>query len=153
MRTVATALESYQIDWRVYPWAAEIESLHLPALPPAESFELFLPAILTSPVSYLTQLPPDAFRNESDEGSDQDILAPFHYTETETDQRLGDPNLLLEVSGFLFGSPRGGRYFMLSHGPDADHDEPEVGLAVYSPTNGSKSNGDIYFFGPSGGFN
>ena len=33
IRTTAVALESYQTDWRTYPWASELDSLMFPAFP------------------------------------------------------------------------------------------------------------------------
>ena len=166
MRSVATALEAYQTGWRKYPWGAEFPNLGFPAFPPAEPFDLHLPAILTTPVAFLSQLPPDSFNNLFHEGSDLgDISVPFHYSEEETNERLGEPDLFLELTEFLFFQRRNVKYFILSHGPDGDHDEPgdqhepashdgeeEGGPAIYSPTNGTKSNGDIYYFGPGFGF-
>ena len=35
LRTAATALEAYQVDWRAYPWAAELDNLLAPAFPPS----------------------------------------------------------------------------------------------------------------------
>ena len=154
IRTVATALESYQIDWREYPWAAEYPDLDVPAFPPAEPIELHLPTVLTSPVAYMAELPADAFNNLSADGSDLELAVPYHYTEEETDERLGEPELVAELTVALFNRIRSARYFMLSHGPDNDHDEFEAGgeTAIFSPTNGTKSNGDIFYFGPGIGF-
>jgi hypothetical protein len=42
-----------------------------------------------------------------------------------------------------------------SHGPDLDHDdfESDQGFPTqYDPTNGTISDGDIFYFGPSRGF-
>lgn len=170
LRTTATALEAYQTDWRDYPWAAELDSLSFPALPPAEPAELHLATILTSPVTYLSELPNDTFSNLFAEGADKDRLVPFHYTEEKTNLRLGDPILLLELTEVVYGHPRSARYVILSHGPDGDHDEfghhdhlssggsepeheEEPGPASYAPTNGTRSSGDIYYFGPGIGFN
>jgi hypothetical protein len=56
------------------------------------------------------------------------------------------------------------RYILLSFGPDQDHDmdTPHVSApsgphdhgsgAMYDPTNGTISSGDIYYFGPGVGF-
>ncbi len=173
IRTVATALEAYQTDWRDYPWGAELESLSFPALPPAEPAELHLATILTSPIPYLSELPNDSFSNLFAEGSDQGRMVPFNYTEEKTNLRLGDPILLAELTLAVYGSVRSARYVVLSHGPDGDHDEfgdhdheeaaptsdeeeahdHESTPANYAPTNGTKSSGDIYYFGPGIGYN
>lgn len=42
-----------------------------------------------------------------------------------------------------------------SHGPDREHDDfesPEGFPTQYDPTNGTVSNGDIFYFGPGTGF-
>lgn len=42
-----------------------------------------------------------------------------------------------------------------SHGPDGDHDDffSDQGYpTAYDPTNGTKSDGDIFYFGPGRGF-
>ncbi len=168
IRTTATALEVYQTDWREYPWASELDSLHFPALPPAEPAELHLGTVLSSPIAYLSELPNDTFSNLFAEGSDRSRIVPFHYTEAKTNLRLGDPILLAELTEAIYGSPRSARFVVLSHGPDGDHDEfgehdhgggsgdplkPESFPAYYAPTNGTKSSGDIYYFGPGIGFN
>ena len=168
MRTTAVALESYQTDWRSYPWAAELDNLNIPAFPPADPAELHLSSILTSPVAYLPELPNDTFSNLFAEGEDKNRIVPFHYTEEKTNLRLGDPILLWELTEAVYGFPRSARFVLVSHGPDGDHDEfgdhrhggsgpgtsaPSSFPAIYAPTNGSKSSGDIYYFGPGIGFN
>ncbi|MCA9410573.1 MAG: prepilin-type N-terminal cleavage/methylation domain-containing protein [Candidatus Omnitrophica bacterium] len=168
IRTAGIALEAYQTDWSQYPWGAELESLTFPAMPPSEPAELHLGTVLTSPVPYLQELPNDTFSNLFAEGADQGLMVPFHYTEEQTNLRLGDPALLLELTGVLYGFPRRAPYVVLSHGPDGDHDEfgdhhhgggepaseeTESFPAIYAPTNGSKSSGDIYYFGPGIAFN
>ena len=83
----------------------------------------------------------------------------------------GDPIRLMELTEAVYGFPRSARFVVLSHGPDGDHDEfgeHDHGLASeehehgeenesiparYAPTNGTKSSGDIYYFGPGIAFN
>ncbi|NUN96104.1 MAG: prepilin-type N-terminal cleavage/methylation domain-containing protein [Candidatus Omnitrophica bacterium] len=160
MKSTATALEAYAVDWRGrYPWGAALENLSNPMLPPEEGFEAHLPAILTTPIAYMTELLPDPFTNLVVEGSDRELLAPFHYNEEKTLEALGEPAFLPALSLALYGQLRSGKYYIFSHGPDGDHDESldrsEAGKETcrYSPTNGTKSNGDIYYFGPGVGFN
>jgi len=153
MRSTATALEAYQTDWRKYPWPAEFPALSVPPVPPTDPFELHLSSILTSPVAYMGTLPVDPFDNLFASGSDQTLPVPFHYTEQETNDRLGAPLLMDDLTVAVFSQRRTALYFILSHGPDSDHDEDITNLAQYSPTNGTKSNGDIYYFGPGIGFN
>jgi prepilin-type N-terminal cleavage/methylation domain-containing protein len=161
MRSTAVALESYAVDWRgKYPWAAALEDLSLPAQPPAEVFECFLPALLTTPNKYLTTLFPDPFTAYIQGGSHQELPAPFHYNEEETCKRLGEPLFINLLTFHVYeGQVRSAKYYLFSHGPDGDHDEsldgtePGFETKRYSPTNGTKSNGDIYYFGPGVGLN
>lgn len=160
MKSTATALEAYSVDWRGrYPWGAALEDLSAPMLPPEEGFEAHLPAILTTPIAYMTELLPDPFTNLVVEGSDHELPAPFHYNEEKTLEALGEPTFLAALSFALYGQVRSGRYYMFSHGPDGDHDESldqseeDKETRRYSPTNGTKSNGDLYYFGPGIGFN
>jgi len=156
MRSVATALESYCVDWNHYPFGAEANDLDAPAYPPTEVFECFLPAILTTPVAYITSLPKDVFFNQKG-GHGRNV--PFHYNERATAARLGEPDFLLRLSETLYGAPlASAAWYQFSHGPDSDHDEsldasvPELATALYDPSNGTVSSGDIYMFGPGIGF-
>src|SRR5690606_14105731 len=83
----------------------------------------------------------------------------FHYgTRAYLVELEGDATELNEYAETLFvGSPTSVLYFYLSHGPDTDHDSPELaenplGPALYDPTNGTTSSGDILYFGPGFGF-
>jgi hypothetical protein len=116
----------------------------------------------------LSELPRDPFSNPFGTDVASEALSPFHYSEEETIKRLGDPFLFMEITHVLFSHPRSASYFVLSHGPDFDHDElfehhhpgeeegeeeeEGFGPALYSPTNGTKSSGDIYYWGPGIGF-
>lgn len=151
MKSISSALESYRIDWGKYPWAAEYPELNVPAVPPAEPFELYVSYALTSPVSYMNDFPSDIFNNVFAEGSDLNLKAPYHYTTEEMNLFLGEPYLFLELRNFL-NLQKNINYFLLSHGPDNDHDEfgshshEHGNAAIYNPTNGTTSNGDIYYF-------
>lgn len=158
MRSTATALEAYSVDWRgKYPWAAALDDLSVPIVPPEEAFEGYLSAALTSPVAYMADLPVDPFTNFAIEGdADESVRAPFHYNEQESLTRMNEPALFPLLSIALFGQIRSGVYYIFSHGPDADHDEsldhtePGFETVRYSPTNGTKSSGDIYYWSGAG---
>lgn len=159
MRSMALAIESYTVDWRRNPWAASLLDLDRPALPPLDPFETHLPAVLTTPNKYINELYPDPFTNSFAAGNDIERQAPYHYEEQETVKRLGDPIFIKQLVFVLFGQPRSALYYIFSHGPDNDHDEdlsctdPKVSAYFYSPTNGTNSSGDIYYFGPGIGYN
>lgn len=152
MQSISVSLESYFIDWNQYPWASEFPNINIPATAPIEPFELHLSSILTSPIRYINELPRDIFNNLYTEDSDINLYAPYHYTSNDMNILLGDPELFNELTEFLFFQKKSIKYFLLSHGPDSDHDEfgehshTDGTAALYNPTNGSKSNGDIYYF-------
>jgi len=152
MRSTATALEAYAVDHNTYPWGADSNDLRVPAQPPTDPFECHLPTLLTTPVAYMTSLFQDVFWNQK---AGHGAKAPLHYNESRTIESLGEPNFLPALSTVLLGAPNTAiRWYMFSHGPDCDHDEsldgsvPDLATALYDPTNGTKSNGDIYMFGP-----
>ncbi|MCX7046046.1 MAG: prepilin-type N-terminal cleavage/methylation domain-containing protein [Candidatus Sumerlaeota bacterium] len=156
MRTMATALEAYFVDWNQYPYGADAEDFRAPAMPPTQAFECFLPIVITTPIAYTTRLLPDMFFNQ---GVGHGKNTPFHYNEAETAKRLGADGFVSELTLVLTGSlSTAVRWFMFSHGPDGDHDESldgsvaNLATRLYDPTNGTISNGDIYLFGPGYSF-
>ena len=157
MRTTATAVEAYQADQLKYPWPARVTSLHLPALPPGDPSDFHVPAIVTTPVAYIKALPSETFYNLTEPGPDfgEGNQFPFHYGNHEANVFFGSPNIIPALTFELFGQPRRTDYYLVSHGPDSDRDD-FGGLGgspvFFNPTNGSSSNGDIYFFGAGIGF-
>ena len=125
MRSIATALESYAVDYSHYPHP----------VPSVESWST--PPVLTTPVAYLTSLPHDIFKH------DKDPTFPFYsYEEKDWTEKV------LNRPGYwdLFVFRRGFEWLLSSFGPDLDHDwgfDP-----IYDPTNGTVSNGDIVAVGP-----
>lgn len=156
MRSTATAIEAYSVDYNHYPFGADHDDLSKPAPSGTEAFECFVPSVLTTPIGYISSLMSDVFYNQK---GGHGKNTPFHYNERDTVTRLGEPEFITELTGILYGSPNGAAaYYMFSHGPDSDHDEsldfsdPDLATVLYDPTNGTVSNGDIYYFGPGKGF-
>lgn len=157
MRSTSTALEAYFVDNNHYAFGADHDNITQPAPFGTEAFECFLCSRLTTPIAYISTLMPDTFFFKK--GSGHGKNTPFHYNERETVNRLGEPEFIIELSQLLFGSPKtSAAYYMFSHGPDGDHDEDltqsdiELATVLYDPSNGTISNGDIYYFGPGIGF-
>ncbi len=118
MRTISIALESYMSDYNMYPERSFISYYHKLDC-------------LTSPISYLTEIPHDVFNKK----------APYRY------------------GGAPITGPS--RFILASYGPDLDRDvhflslypginspyindeEGTFPLIIYDPTNGIVSNGDI----------
>jgi len=131
IRSLATALESYRIDFKEYP-PTPMESL-------GDRYRRL--AFLTTPVAYLTALPLEVFASETPE--------PYAYWSAN----LNDAMKFSPFYYFLFDEKkRKGRWAVFSRGPDYDYeaDVEEGGgglLMYYSATNGSSSNGDLMRFG------
>ncbi len=154
MRTIGIALESYRLDWKAYP------SYGFPNYR-VQRHALNGMTWLTSPVAYITSIPEDPFPGDYDlEGREIDG-PPFTYTfdgpELPYSSWLAHPHQVL--------NPKLAAYALYSLGPD--HPNPEVRvdhdstpfcngsgctgtISSYSPTNGTKSKGDIFVYGGEG---
>lgn len=128
MRSVATALESYYVDWSSYPPTSDLDSLTRDGAGGISN--IYALKRLTTPIAYITSVPIDPFAET--EGS------PLLYFEP---QRERDAEL--SGKGFL--------WCIWSVGPDgrsdirskADLTNLETNILAYDPTNGLLSAGDI----------
>ncbi len=152
MRTVATALEAYRVDFNRYPRSQGIDIIEQRMAP------------LTTPVAYMTKIPDDVFGSQDVEfsrwffpTSSNPKYRTFDYLtffELPTGGREHQSiyNVLVNDRGFRFGF----QWYLASKGPDR-----QVGLALgpteaavpYDPTNGTISQGDIIRIGPLGQLN
>lgn len=158
MRTLAVAMESYHVDANRYPIPADHDGEAFAGIPAGltdEWFETRVPVSITTPIAYITSRLSEPFPGQE---SIED--AQFHYgTRWYWENQPGavqPPNLeaFPVYVAFLGASIHSTQFFLLSHGPDRSHqgpDEPE-GPALYDPTNGTISRGDILYFGPGTGF-
>jgi prepilin-type N-terminal cleavage/methylation domain-containing protein len=169
MRTIATATEAYAVDYNRYPIPADENGYLVPlSLMDSVFMETRVSPILTTPVAYLTSLLNEPFPGPIVKENPQ-----FHYgTKAYVEFQQG-PEHLQAWDGYMVlltnkAQPTV-KYFILSHGPDQDHDAPEHHHhssgeheegeeheggppALYDPTNGTLSSGDIVYFGPGTGF-
>ena len=141
MRSVATALEAYRVDNNLYPRA--IIGTY-PGIPDGQFNRNLRP--LTSPVAYITSLPPDVF-NEGHHPGENPWSQPGRSTNTfdyNTQIRdVGEGGVPLVDWRDHFGESA---WKMVSSGPDRDFvsDTSQFGyLDRYDPTNGSVSGGDL----------
>lgn len=151
MRTMAAAIEAYRVDANRPPLNGVLnvdgswQDPHLVPSPPPAPAHKFLNAMLTTPVAYLTALPPDAFV----EGATAPYpdWAPYYdryfYTNLDHFETLmtpaGSPALLATIAGM---KERYGSWILAGAGPDGDR----LDLAshtFYDPTNGTISSGDL----------
>jgi len=163
MRSVATALEAYDVDYNKYP-----PDYQYVALVPSRDLRSYLPrlVVLSTPVAYMTSIPEDVFASAAvsrdavlagpykvpynvgppvhpltfdyayrrlPDGRDEDVAFPGLWTQrisrsanVQWALRSVGPDLKATVLGGLGG------------------DIP----TSYDPTNGTVSNGDIFFVGP-----
>jgi len=160
LRTMATAVESYHIDWNTYPIDDVRPILTGPnALSTAESF---FPVTLSTPVAYITTSRPiDPFVSKGiplptgDEiyrtlfyqnvRTSIDIAGPENITAPYNDQLLSTGQIRSAKQGQGWATGPWDEYYGLwkmgSVGPDRDYNG---GLGIYDPTNGTLSLGDIY---------
>ncbi len=118
---------------------------------------LFTP--LTTPVRYMTKVPPDPFYMEGDkELIKEDILKPVSYMYIDreaADKKMGSdeycgtfgcwrPNGVdCSPADRMVAPIRQDAFILIGYGPDALRASPYT--VPYSPTNGSKSYGDILY--------
>jgi prepilin-type N-terminal cleavage/methylation domain-containing protein len=159
MRSCVTALEAYAVDTNNYPFPYGYENSGgiLEVIDCCdESFEGFLPPQrLTTPVAYMTSLPLDIFKVEQPDEHPLDV--PFHYSEQRTNENMAtpEPTFLSDLYFTLTASKAQPRYLLFSHGPCLKHidgSEPGNPPILYDSTNGTRSQGNIYYFGPGSGF-
>ena len=168
LRSSATALEQYMMDNGMYPpadYAPVGSNLPHNAIPD-EPAEGFLPRSLTTPIAYMTSLPNDVFPNRQAVAAGHPADHPPHYSNDQFNQRwYGGVDQFFVArlrAGVKLGRvpapgefDRSALWVSQSHGPDGDHDDFESAQGYpteYDPTNGTVSDGDIFFFGPGIGF-
>ncbi len=131
LRTLATGMEAYHVDWNDYPERND-EALFV-IYTDRSGFTR-----LTTPVAFITSVPYDPFRHEI---SGPAVAGRLTYE--------------MASSGCSGRQPKG--WAIYSSGPDQDDDTGPTIPAYpaemmettrYDPTNGTRSNGDIHRFGP-----
>jgi len=137
IRTLGIAMESYFIDWKFYPCESEPDLFTRPRNESGLEW-------LTSPVKYLLTIPEDPFNDSGD-------LIEYNSYET------GGTEVNNIACPWCMAT-----WVIFTRGPDYQENEVSSadpmsnvsgdGLSVdsYSPTNGSKSLGDIFLFGGDG---
>lgn len=146
-RSIATAIESYHVDWNKYPWVDGTE--------PSLEYRY---RQITTPVAYMTSIPKDPFGDDVAVSIiPTGVYAVFDFvtsehrpTELTFFERPGDdpPNDIRDIYGSSI------QWYLGSQGPDLFPGlTTGVGssyFTVYDPTNGTISEGDIFRAGPGG---
>lgn len=167
MRTVATGIESYHVDYNKYP-----PDFQFDALIPQRDLRSYLPrlVVLTTPVTYLTALPEDTFAAAAIQRSAayasgyqvpygsgmQNLRRPytfdyaFRYFPDGRDEEAVFPGLWLQRISRLANV----QWALRSVGPDllaTVLGDANLAATSYDPTNGTLSAGDIFYLGPGAG--
>jgi prepilin-type N-terminal cleavage/methylation domain-containing protein len=135
MRTLATGIEAYNVDNDSYIVALQTgyDPLSLRLIP------------LTTPIAYLTTVPPDPFVAEYPGDPHEDIIDDtFDYWDKESwrQRRMGVGGGIAAPS--LLDNLHGRAWRLASAGPDlVMHYGDRRNTAPYDPTNGTVSRGDI----------
>jgi prepilin-type N-terminal cleavage/methylation domain-containing protein len=137
MRSTAVAIEAYCVDHNVYPPYGNPLDFTIGGEP-----HHFVPIRLTTPLAYIAALYNDVFPALNlHPGATIERFHPFHYLNDQDE----DVPVAAAKYAITFGRRCDVVWMIRSHGPDVDCDEGE---AIYDPTNGTVSNGDIMRFGP-----
>jgi len=152
IRSLATAVEAYTVDYDGYPLVTDSNGRPIFPYPTAgpSPFQTCVPLLITTPVKYISSRLKDPFQNKKSMNTKL-----FGYgTRAYAKALRGDTgNLQYEHYCMLMQTSRSTTtYFMTSSGPDLDRDGYDTGNpALYDPTNGVLSNGDVAYFGPGVG--
>lgn len=152
LRTMATGMESYYVDWNHYPLTGgilrESGELQYPLDTPFDGtvHNRFVGFCLTTPIAYLSSLPFDPFMNEP-------IPEVNYFYLNNYGERVRFVKNELEEEVF---PPLGHRYevfgewMLYSAGPSGERGATTYGrvgneliLGIYDPTNGIVSSGNI----------
>ena len=152
MRAIATAVETYAVDFSTLPLDADDHSFYNPYADFGMWNQHWWYPRLTTPVAYISSVPMDPF-NQSRQQFDQQTAVlyqgeppyPYPYTTSGCfDNTKGQPP---------YHGGRPSSYGLLSLGPNTTFDSAaQLGINdTYDPTNGTMSRGDIIRQGPGAG--
>ncbi len=156
MRTLGIAMEAYRLDWNKYP------SYNYPNYTSntvSRSQAGF--TWLTSPNAYITSIPEDPFPGEVDLDGNELTGPPYTYTMDGAEVPYVAP-IFSHPHSSPFNTEGLATYVIFSLGPDRPGVETVVDhfaspicsgggcsnpISSYSPTNGTKSKGDLFLYG------
>jgi type II secretory pathway pseudopilin PulG len=121
LRGLVTGLESYFVEQGCYPSVTDANRYLLSARL----------RVLTTPVAYLTKLPPDVFGDPQNPAFPPGAMDTYYYDRVTTGTAKAD-------SSTSYSGQAGWR--LISAGPDRVF---EYGVVIYDATNGTESRGDI----------
>lgn len=118
---------------------------------PQNRYLKFVPSIITTPIPYLTDIPFDPFAQDLETGFTEAQYYFYNNLDDSVKWMLSDGGKTRDqIRNMLWKQQIWGSWTLLSGGPDRDNLDIagssvglDLSLGYYSPTNGTKSNGDI----------
>jgi prepilin-type N-terminal cleavage/methylation domain-containing protein len=143
LRALATALESYAVDYTQYPPYGRVSEDGAAIEYPATVNNMldkmcFAGPCLTTPVAYVTAIFADPFM---DKGSEPAVLKQYEYLNLR--QHVGNFPQPLPQAWMEQLLPAWGQWRMVGAGPDGDRGVDIKNNIVYDPSNGTRSDGDV----------
>lgn len=138
IRTLGIAQEAYYLDWNFYPSESEDNAYERPR----NEAGLYW---LTSPIAYITSIPNDPFGEQATESK----ITVYETGGCEVGGVPGNgncPYCLATWAIYTLGPDTPGTD-IVSDSPHNAMYAPDNSVDQYSPTNGTKSRGDIFLFG------
>lgn len=177
LKSLATAVEMYNLDWKQYPCDEEEDRTVFKRCLDGNWWNSG--SKLTTPNAYIKRIPLDPFVLAALGGAGGDIVNSWYITREGygCDETFRPPpgkcrsrGRPAEVGGRfnvrLFDKPRDRfKYGFISPGPDGFWEWDRLAnlpgmtktfggdVVYYTPTNGTKSQGDLYSYGPGGIYN
>lgn len=156
MRSMATAIEAYAVDFTKYPFSSGINTNTMAVEyqnTQMNSVHKWLAPCVTTPIAYITTIPTDLFATSQEP---QPLARHYFYSYLEGEKHRDltpawpGPGNAFENRLQFFGP-----WVIWGCGPDMDRTDlspAAIGgpastdwhLGYYDPTNGTQSNGDIY---------
>jgi prepilin-type N-terminal cleavage/methylation domain-containing protein len=141
MRSLAVAVEAYRTDWNGYPPYGRIDPAGAFQYPAQQNsmtdLMCFIGPPITTPVAYITSLPPDPFATSFPPPPEMRLIEYLNL-----DQHVENFGATPPAFAPLL-IPAWGSWRMVAAGPDGDRGLDIKENRVYDPTNGTASDGDI----------
>jgi prepilin-type N-terminal cleavage/methylation domain-containing protein len=142
MRTLATALESYAVDYNKYPPHGQLtpgQPIEYPAVTSTLDGLVYLSSAITTPVAYMTSMLEDPFARLPLPLNG--ITRGYGYLNNQQQAKILVGMSIIPNESVLIN--RYGEWRTFASGPDGDKGMDTLFNVLYDATNGTISDGDI----------